>query len=714
MKHRYHSLCAVAAWACLTMQMAGAGSYRGWPAYQGGPESIHYSSLTQVNRDNVKGLQVAWTLDTRDPVPNSEMYCNPLVIGGVIYVLSPKVNLIAADAATGRELWRFDPSNGRRAIGRHRIRGLTYWSDGAQARIFFAARQYLYAVDTKTGKLALSFGNNGRIDLREHLDRDPATQTISLNTPGVVYKDLLIIGSAVSEMLPAAYGDIRAYDVHTGALRWSFHTIPRPGEFGYETWPKEAWQHTGGANSWGGLSLDVKRGIVYAPTGSATFDWYGGDRIGDNLFANSLLALDAKTGKRLWHFQTVHHDSWDRDLPMAPSLVTVTHNGKRVDAVAQPTKSGHLFLFDRVTGQPLFPIEERKVPQGGLAGEQLSPTQPFPVKPAPFTRQAFTEDLITDRTPEAHAAVLAKFKTMHSGEQFVPTSLEGTLMLPGSDGGAEWGGAAWDPETGLLYVNSNDVPWLVRLQERKATSANTSTSGREIYLRECSGCHGADRKGSMEFPSLADIGEHYSRDEVLEFVAQGSGRMPGFRRLGIDGIFAVANYVTSGKDTAVTMGSDSKPAPFELRYPLAALEHLSDPDGYPGIKPPWGTLSAINLNTGEYAWRVPLGEYPALAAKGLKNTGSENYGGAVVTAGGLLFIGATVHDKKFRAFDKRTGELLWETTLPASVHSTPAVYEVNGRQFIVVAAGGGKSESGSGTTYVAFALTKTTGARYGR
>lgn len=682
---------------------------RGWSAYKGGYDSIQYSGLAQINRDNVKNLQVAWKLDVGGAFAGSEMQCNPIVIDGVIYLTSPTINVIAADAATGQEIWRFDPHDGRRPLGHYRNRGLSYWSDGMQRRIFVGAGNFLYALDARTGKLAAGFGQQGRVDLREGLDRDPNTQTVQLSTPGVVYRDLLIIGSNTPEILPAAYGDIRAFDVRTGKIRWVFHTIPRPGEFGYDTWPKDAWQHVGSANSWGGLSLDEARGIVYVPTGSAAFDYYGGNRAGDNLFANTLLALDAKTGARRWHFQTVHHDIWDRDLPTAPSLITVSREGKQIDAVAQPTKGGHVFVFDRDSGAPLFPIEERPVITAGVPGETLSRTQPFPLKPRPFGRQVFTEDMVTDRTPAAREAVLSRFRAMKSGGQFIPMSEEGTILLPGIDGGAEWGGAAWDPETGLLYVNANDVPWYVRIGERPPRAR--ASSGRDVYTRECAACHGGDRRGTGEFPSIVDIGKHYSDWEVIGFVARGSGRMPGFSHLSWEEIHAVASYVTSGKDQAVSAGSARSQSPYALRYMLGEIQKFQDPEGYPGIKPPWGTLSAIDMNTGEYAWQIPLGEYPELAAKGLKETGTENYGGLVVTAGGLVFIGATIFDKKFRAFDKRTGELLWETSLPASAHATPAVYEVNGRQFVTIAAGGGKDkrpgnnygESGA-SVYVAFAL----------
>lgn len=689
-----------------------------WPAYRGGYESINYSSLAQIDRSNVKDLQVAWTLDTGDAYVGSQMECNPIVIGGVIYLTSPKMNVIAADAATGKQIWRFDPNQGRHILGKFRSRGLTYWADGADQRIFVGVRQYLYALDARTGKPVPSFGNAGRIDLRENLDRDPATQSVQLGSPAVIYRDTMIVGSSTH----ASNGDIRAYDARTGALRWTFHTIPRPGEFGYETWPKDLWKQAIKANNWGGMSLDVDRGIVYVPTAwawaRASLDihgYYGGDRAGDNLFANTLLALDAATGKRLWHFQFVRHDTWDRDLPTAPSLVTVTRNGRRIDAVAQPTKAGQLFVFDRVSGEPLFPIEARKVPASDVAGEVLAATQPFPVRPRPFTRQAFTEDMITDRTPAAHAAVLERFRKLKSGGQYVPMSEQGTLVFPGLEGGALWGGAAYDPQTGLLYINANEVPWVLRLEKQRPAPRTSGNSARDIYLRECASCHGENKAGSAGVPSLVSLGERTDVSDVRSFIAEGSEKMPGFNRLGSEALNAVAAYLVAGNDVAVGRVSTATSAIALSPYKLAEVEMLHDPDGYPGIKPPWGTLSAIDLNSGEYVWQIPLGEYPELAAAGVRNTGSQNAGGAVVTAGGLVFIGATVFDRKFRAFDKKTGELLWETTLPASAHATPTVYEAGGRQFVVIAAGGGKAATeyqrgdvrdDSRATYIAFALPR--------
>ncbi|MCS6951881.1 MAG: PQQ-binding-like beta-propeller repeat protein [Bryobacteraceae bacterium] len=677
------------------MRTAPASGYRDWRVYGGGPESIRYSALRQIHRGNVHKLRVAWTYDTGDAFEGSEMQCNPIVVDGVLYATTPKLRVIALDAATGKLLWRFDPHGGAPVRTRFRNRGVTY----ANGRIYVAVRQWLYALDAKTGKPVPSFGRNGRIDLREGLGRDPYTLSVSATTPGIVYRDLLILGSIVPEDLPSAPGHIRAYDLKTGKLRWIFRTIPHPGEFGYETWPPEAWKYSGGANCWAGMSLDEKRGLVFAGTGSAAFDFYGGDRIGDNLFANTLLCLRADTGERVWHFQAVRHDVWDRDFPAPPSLVTVLRDGRLVDAVAQITKSGHVFVFERETGRPLFPIEYRKVPPSDIPGERLAETQPLPLRPPPFARQELTEDLLTDRTPEARAAVLERFRKLRSGGQFTPPSFEGTIIFPGLDGGAEWGGAAFDPETGWLYVNSNEMAWILRLAERP--KLDSTASGKQLYRQHCASCHRMDLRGNPpEFPSLLNLDRKYDHDEILRWIREGGGRMPGFGHLGRGAVRAIAAYVVTGKDVAAEAAAGPR-----VPYMLAEgyLKFL-DPDGYPAVKPPWGTLNAIDLDTGEIVWSIPLGEIPELAAKGYRNTGSENYGGPVVTAGGLLFIGATNHDRKFRAFDKHTGELLWETTLPAAGNATPAVYEVNGRQFVVIAAGGGKWGLPSGGTYVAFAL----------
>jgi quinoprotein glucose dehydrogenase len=546
-------------------------------------------------------------------------------------------------------------------------------------------------------------------------------QGVRLTTPGVVFKDLMIVGGREGEELPTSPGDIRAYDVLTGALRWSFHTIPHPGEPGYETWPRTAWEYSGAANDWAGMSLDVGRGVVYVPTGSAATDFYGADRIGDDLYANSLIALDAATGKRLWHFQVVRHDMWDRDLPSPPTLVTVLHDGRSVDAVAQATKHGFLFLFDRVSGEPLFPIEYKTFPPSSLPGEVAATTQPIPTRPAPFARQLLTADLLTDRTPAVHAWALEQFKTFRSEGQFVPFSVERpTVIFPGYDGGAEWGGQAFDPETHLYYVNANDLAWTGQM------APNTGgQSGKALYLQNCAACHRDDRLGTPpQIPSLVGIAQRKSFADIAGVIRQGAGRMPAAPQLDAVAVNAIAQFVLTGQDTpsgrqggAQQPGAGGRGARGAMHpginhaFRFTGYHKFLDPDGYPATAPPWGTLNAINLDTGEYAWKIPFGEYPELVTQGLRNTGSENYGGPIVTAGGLLFIAATNHDRKIRAFDKATGALLWEATMPSSSNATPATYTVNGRQFLVAAAGGGKSPTGGpGGVYVAFALPLPAGA----
>jgi glucose dehydrogenase len=680
---------------------AAASPYRSWSMFGGGPDNIHYSTLDQINRENVHSLQVAWTFDSGDQHPKSEMECNPIVVDGVMYATTPNGDVVALDAATGVLHWRFDPNEGLKNIGKVRNRGVTFWSDGNDQRIFVGVRQYLFALDAQTGKPVTTFGKAGRIDLREGLGRTPLNW-VTMTSPAVVYKDMVIVGGAMSEVLPASPGDIRAFDAHSGQLRWQFHTIPHPGEFGYETWPKTAWTYSGAANNWAGMTIDQRRGIVFVPIGSAASDFYGANRTGDDLFATSLLALNAETGKRIWHFQFVHHDVWDRDPPSAPALVTVKRNGQDVDAVAQTTKQGYVYLFERTTGKPLFPLKNRKYPASDLEGEITAKEQALPELPAPFARQKLTADMITTRTPEAHQEALDRFLKLRSDGQFIPGSTQGTIIFPGYDGGAEWGGGAFDPTTGLFYVNANEMAWVLRLVPQKPRTGEAN--GRDIYQRNCSACHRADRTGAPpEFPSLVGVADRYEEGSVKQLIAQGQGRMPSFANLGQDQLQAVFEYVYYGKETTV---KDTGPSPLDAKYISDGYNKFLDKDGYPAIQPPWGTLTAIDLNSGKTAWKIPLGEYPELAAQGLSGTGSENYGGAVVTAGGLLFIGATSYDKVFRALDKATGKVLWQTTLPAAGNATPSTYEVNGRQYVVIAAGGGKSSAPSGGSLVVFALPK--------
>jgi len=712
--------------------------YAQWSVTGGGKENIHYSSLKEIDTTNVKNLRVAWVYHSgdADTANHSQIQCNPIIIDGVVYGTSPRLVLFALDAKTGVVRWTFNPAdsdknNTASSFILNNNRGVTYWQDqeGRDRRIFYTAGATLYAINAVTGKRISSFGRDGRVDLHDGLGRDVHDLYVAATSPGIIYKDLLIMGTRVSEGSDAAPGHIRAYDVRSGQQRWIFHTIPQPGEEGYDSWEDPiAWQHIGGANVWSGFSLDEERGILYAPTGSASFDFYGGMRKGRNLYADCLLALDATTGRKIWHFQDVHHDTWDKDLPTAPALVTVMHNGQPVDAVAQPTKTGFVFLLDRQTGTSLFPIEEKPVPTGTeLAGEKLWPTQPFPALPKPFVRQTFSDSDINDLVPDSSMTdVRKRLSSYHTGNMFNPMSREGTVVLPGLDGGAEWGGPAFDPAMGLLYINANEMAWIITVKDLKdrKTGGNLkdvgrsrargggasrrftlSEAGKQLYTANCISCHGPDRKGSGNNPSLLDLGAKYNEHQFVELVATGRRMMPAFRQLSGQERQALAAYILNIRSLqGKAFVEPSKPVDTfrDLRYTITGYDRFLTKEGYPAIRPPWGTLNAIDLNTGALAWKVPLGEYPEFARKGF-HTGTENYGGPVVTAGGLLFIAGT-RDGRFRAFNKRTGTLLWETDLPAAAFATPAIYSLEGRQFIVIACGGGKLGTKAGDAYVAFAL----------
>ena len=705
------ALLAITALALLALASGPAGGDVDWRVAGGDPGNGRWSPLAQIDRSNVARLRVAWTYHSGDlPEGHSEIQATPIVVDGVMYTTTPALAVVALGAADGRQRWRFDPFRGRtREL--HVNRGVAYWASGSDRRIFFTAGARLYALDAATGRPVAGFGRGGWIDLRAGLERDVSHTQVIATTPGAIFRDLLIQGTRVGEEEGSAPGFVRAYDVRTGKVRWTFHTIPRPGEAGYETWPADAWKSAGGANSWAGMSVDTTRGIVYVPTGSATPDFYGGARAGANLYANTLLALDAATGARRWHFQTVHHDLWDRDLPAAPNLLTVTRSGVPLDAVAQITKSGFVFLFDRETGAPLFPVEERAVPASDLEGEHAWPTQPFPTRPAPFARQALGESDLTDRTPAAHDSVLARFRRLRAGSLFTPPSREGTVILPGFDGGGEWGGAAVDRETGVIYVNASDVPWIAAMRDGESTrvaeraGGAAGTRGADVYAASCVACHRADLRGDGDrVPSLAGVGKRLGASGIMQVIERGRGFMPSFASLSSDEKRAVTAYLLGRVGPArESNGGGAKRAPKRAtsRWAFAGYERWKDPDGYPAVKPPWGTLSAIDLNTGEYRWRIPLGDHPELGAS--TPTGTEQYGGPIVTAGGLVFIAAT-SDAKLRAFDKETGALLWEATLPAPGYATPSTYMVNGKQYVVVAAGGGKLGSPRSDAYVAFAL----------
>jgi quinoprotein glucose dehydrogenase len=615
--------------ACSTYKNTTSYAGKNWGSFAGDNTKSRYSTLKQVNKQNVGQLKQAWSHrsgDFSDPLKTTNE-CNPMALEGVVFVSTPELKLLALDGATGKEIWCFDPLpkkileelrlkeniDIKPGTGYWLSRGSLYHAKGNDKRIYFSAGIYLFAVNAVTGKPIESFGEKGRIDLRQGLGRDIKGMHYNLTTPGVIYKNNLIIGSTVGEgPAQAAPGFIRAFNLYTGKLNWVFHTIPQAGEFGNNTWENDSWKKAGGVNAWGGLSLDERRGIVFISTGSPTWDFYGADRHGDNLFANCVLALDGASGKRIWHYQTIHHDIWDKDLPCPPNLVTIKQNGKKIDAVAQVGKTGYVYVFNRETGKPIFPIEEKAVPASEIPGESPSPTQPIPTKPKPFARVDLTEKDLTTLTPEAHAQALEIFKKSKSGPQFTPIGSNLTLIIPGTLGGANWSGASFDPQTGLLYVNSNDVPSHIGL------------------------------------------------------VPNPSGKPYAFRNTG--------------------------------------YHRFWDSNNYPLISPPWGSLSAINLNTGDFAWQVPLGEFDELTKKGVAPTGAPNLGGSMVTAGGLVFIAST-RDEKFRAFDKDSGKILWETKLPAGGYASPSTYMVNGKQYIIiVCGGGGKMLTKSGDYCIAFAL----------
>ena len=698
-------------------------SYNNWNVYGGTKDAMHYSSLTEVDTGNVGQLQVAWEYHTGDADTGSstQIQCNPIIVNGVLYALSPKMKLFALDAATGKENWVFNPevintidTNPAKLplTFLNTGRGVSYWTDGKNdRRIFYTAGYYLICLDATTGKIITSFGNHGHIDLHDGLGRDVNDRFITSNTPGVIYKDLLIMGSRVAEDATAAPGHIRAYNVITGKQQWIFHTIPQPGEPGYDTYDdKNAWQHLGSANNWAGMSLDEKRGIVFVPTGSVAFDFYGGKRLGDNLFADCVVALDAASGKRIWHFQTVHHDLWDRDLPTAPILATITKDERKIDAVVQVTKSGFIFLFDRDTGKPIYPVEEKQVPtQSELMGEKPSPTQPFPTLPKPFARQVLNQDDLNNLVPDSSfqdvKKRLASYKT---GNMFNPPSKEGTIIFPGFDGGGEWGGPAFDPLTGIIYVNASEMPWILTMidvKNDKKTNETFLQAGQRLYMKTCVACHGPERKGGGNYPSLININKKYNELTFDQLLANGRKMMPAFNTFSAEEKSAIASFVLDIRHNQAKKfiaPLKTKDPYLDLPYTSTGYNKFLTKEGYPAVKPPWGTLTAINLNTAQVVWKDTLGDYPELKAKGI-HSGTENYGGPVVTAGGLVFIAAT-SDSKIRAFNKTTGKLLWEADLPASGFATPAVYNINGKEFLVIACGGGKLKTKSGDAYLAFAL----------
>ena len=682
-------------------------AYKAWRDYEGSTDSAQYSSLKQINKSNVAQLRQVWFY----PVDNTRgrFGFNPIVVDHTMFILGENKSIVALDAITGKAIWIHD--NGKPSLISNR--GINYWesNDRSDRRIFFSTDNTLHAIDARTGKFVESFGDHGSIDLRVGLGRDPESiREIQPATPGRIFENLLILGSSTGEEYGSPPGDIRAYDVRTGKMVWIFHTVPHPGEFGYDTWPKDAWKYVGGTNDWGEMTIDEKRGIAYFPLGSATYDFYGADRTGTNLFANCLLALDARTGKYLWHYQVVHHDLWDYDLATAPKLLTIRHNGKKVDVVAQAGKTGFLYVFDRVTGKPIWPIEERPVPQSDMPGEHSWPTQPFPTMPPPFARQKYTADDLNPYIddPAERKKIHDEIQNANNRGMFTPPGVNNTIEPAGNSGGANWGAAAIDPTTGYLYVRSKDEPTMLQLEmkpPKRKLFGSPATQGRILYVQNCQLCHNSDLTGQPPaIPSLVDIATQIDADRIRSVIANGLPPMPSFTGLSsadIDSLIAYLSAPATAQvppDVAAYLTAPIPPASStgdSVRY-WSGYGYMMASNGLPYINPPWSTLTAYDLNKGTIQWQIPAGGVSKLEAQGIRNTGSvEPRGGIAVTAGGLIFSG-TKSDSTIRAYDKDTGKVLWEAKMPGAPDGIPAVYEVGGREYIVQCAVSGPASAKAG------------------
>ncbi|GAA4445977.1 hypothetical protein GCM10023091_38330 [Ravibacter arvi] len=670
-----------------------------WPEYLGGPERSHFSALDQITKENIKDLEVAWVYNSGD---SGVWQCNPIVIDGTLYSLTAASEAFALEAATGKEKWRFAPSEKKNFL---KNRGVAFWQKDDDKRILFSYDEWLYALNAETGEVIRTFGEDGKVSLRTGLGENGKGKYLMSRTPGTIFEDLIIMPTVMMEEAGAAPGFLQAFHVKTGELAWVFHTIPRKGEFGADTWPEDV--HTkgvvGAANNWTGMTVDYKRGMIYVPTGSAAPDFFGGSRKGQNLFANTLLALDARTGKRKWHYQIIRHDIWDMDLPSPPNLMTIRKDGREREVVVQQTKKGYIFVFDRDTGEPVFPVEEVKVPASPIAEEEAWPTQPIPKLPLPIARQEILESDLNIHSPDYDS--LKKVYHSYRKGKYLPVGEVPTMVTPGLMGGAEWGGAAVDSD-GMLYVNSNEVPWILTLRPTSEGEAQFS-GGERVYRNTCSTCHGPDRLGNPAsgFPSLVSVKEKLSHDDLANLISRGRGMMPGFPQLSASDKKALIGFLFGEKEE----GSGEDPihgqtSPADA-WTFKGYTKFLDREGRPGILPPWGRFTAIDMNTGQQKWQVPLGEIPSYKARGIPNSGTENYGGPILTASGILFIAAT-EDAKFRAFDKENGALLWETDVPAPAFSTPSTFEVNGAQYVVLSCGGTTLGTKKGDALVAFKLKK--------
>jgi len=716
-----------------------AAPYTTWREYGGAPDDAQYSALKQIDRSNVTQLQQVWFY----PAGNNgfRFGSNPIIIGDVMYVIGKDNSIAALDAATGKQLWLHPTTKGFNFSNR----GLMYWEskDRSDRRVLYTADNKLWAVNARTGECIDSFGDHGSVDLRVGLGRDPKTvRQIASSTPGRIFDNLVLLGSATGEEYESPPGDLRAYDVRTGKMVWTFHTVPHPGEYGYDTWPPDAWKYAGGTNTWGEFSIDAKRGIAYFPTGSPTYDFYGADRNGADLFSDCILALDAHTGKLLWHFQTTHHDLWDYDLEAGPKLLTIKHDGQNVDVVAQAGKNGFLYVLNRVTGKPIWPIVERPVPKSDMPNQIAWPTQPIPTVIPPFGRQKFTADEVDPYITDAKEREAIRKLVADARNQgiYTPVDTTPTVEMPGNNGGANWGSAAIDPAKGLLFVLSKAAPSMIQLAAkppRRNMSGPPENQGEALYIRNCEVCHGAKMQGQPPaIPALVNLKDDQVDHLVRAAVSGGMAPMPAISDLSstdIGDLIAYIRHPEKANIPARTLAilrapptTSPKLAPVGTRY-WTGYGYMNSAEGLPAIDPPWSRLTAYDLNTGEIIWQIPFGTVDGLAAKGVTNTGSFwPRGGVAVTAGGLIF-GGSKSDETLRAYDEMTGKVIWHVKLPVGPEGIPAVYEVAGREYVVMSArpdsdklveGGGfaplEQVKGVGTAgsleaqgYYVFALPKT-------
>jgi quinoprotein glucose dehydrogenase len=657
-------------------------SFLTWHRSHGDNGGMRYSALNQINRQNVMNLQQAWIYHSADGSNN--LQCNPIIVREIMIAPTPGRFMVGIHAENGKELWRFKPE------GRPAFRGLIYWQgrDHAEERVLFCAGKYLYALNPSTGELISAFGQSGHTLLPGRVQGGFGAAAAG----PAIFKEIIVV--------PGFEKDVWGFDVVTGKHLWTFHTVPHPGEFGYETWDQT---EPYGANCWTGMALDEVRGIAYIATGGPKPNFIGVGHLGDNLFANCLIALDARTGQRLWHFQEIPHDLWDRDISAPPNLATITRDGQRVDVVAVTTKNADTLLLDRVTGKPIFPFRLRRAPTSDLPGEVTAPYQPDPELPERFGKMEFTAADLTDRTPEAAEFAAARFKSVTTGF-FRPGSLGHPNLYWGMDGGAEWSGACVDPGTGRLYVSANRLGWMISLfrdDDPPDEPSGPKSHGRTVYEIACAQCHGLDKLGIGVAPPLRGLRFRLSDSEIIRQIRTGTNGMTAFPAMSESDLNAVVDYLLLRDRTKPPHDVKSE----RPRYSFTGYPRFLDNEGYPASKPPWGTLNCLDLNTGKLVWTVPLGEYPELTAQGVPKTGTENYGGAIVTAGGLLFCSGT-RDSKIRAFDKDSGAELWSGKLPWVGSAPPTTYAIKGRQFVVIASTGNKlgRQNEYGDAYVAFAL----------